>query len=824
MVDHEADNDRTRTHVALTKGTMVLHYRIVEKIGAGGMGEVFLAEDTKLMRQVALKFLPANLCHDEDFRSRFKREAQATAALKHPNIVTIYEVSDYNDRPFFAMEHVEGNTLKDIIREGKLSINDTITLTVQVCEGLREAHNAGIVHRDIKPGNIIVDNKGRPHLLDFGLATIHGTTKLTKTGSTLGTVGYLSPEMARGEMVDARSDLFSVGAILYELITGKQPFYNEYDVATINAILHETPEPLNRYKSDIPDKLQHIVFKLLEKDKELRYQSAEGVIADLKRLMQDSRRIDFERKTVTKSKRTGIILGSIAAVIIVVGGYFVSSFLNGPPDPTQADPPILVVLPFENLGSAEGNFFSEGIADEISSRLASFNEMRVISRSSAAKYQESEKSVQEIGKELGANYVIEGTIRWDKSGEVDRIRITPKLIKTSDGYLMWADNYEQELSQIFDVQVEISEKIVTALGLTLLEPGKEAPDYAPTTNMAAYNFYLRGLDISNRTLLKANKGEAIRMFDSAITLDPDFALAWAQKSINHSEHIFRSPATNSSFHKAEARKAAEKALALDPKLPIGHIAMGTYYNLVGTDYKSALASFSAAKSEVTSNAALSEGIGIVRMRQGRWQEALSKLEEAVQIDPLNTRRYFYMATCYSLIHDYKSASRYIDRAIALDPGNTFVASKKVRLNLLEHGSIDGNEKSFSSLAEGTGLGKLAIYELGNSLTLGILRFIVDRIDLQEAIEAARNPSQDLLPYDMYMQIARAYDLTGKPNSARIFYDSSRIILNNIIEQGEDEFGAHMELGITLALMGMPDSAIAAGKKAKEILSVEDCHW
>jgi serine/threonine protein kinase/Flp pilus assembly protein TadD len=814
MIDHDADDDRTRSHIALTQGTTVSHYRIAEKIGAGGMGEVYLAEDTKLKRQVALKFLPAHLAVDDDMRTRFTREAQAAAKLDHPNIVPVHEVSDFQSRPFIAMAHIEGKPLRDVMKKGKLSLSESVDLTMQICEGLNEAHNAGVVHRDIKPGNIIIDAKGRARILDFGLATVSGEDKLTKTGSTLGTVGYMAPEQIVGKKVDKRADLFSVGVILYEMITGRRPFTGDNDAAVVKAITDGTPEPIARFKSGVTGELQQILDKALAKDPLVRYQHADGMLADLRRPSIES----------ASPKKSRAVLWAAAAIIIVVCGYFVSSSLRDPQQPTQANPPVLVVLPFENLGAAEGNFFSEGIADEISSRLASFNEMRVISRSSAVKYEETDKSVQEIGEELGADYVIEGTIRWDKSGDVDRIRITPKLIKTSDGYLMWADNYEQELTQIFDVQAEISEKIVTALGLTLLEPGKEAPDYAPTTNMAAYNYYLRGLDISNRSIMKTNLGDAVRMFDSAIALDPNFALAWAQKSIIHSEFKFSYATVDSRFHKDEARRTAEKALALDPNLPTGHIAMGIYYNLVGTDYEKALASFSAAKSEVTSNAALSEGVGIVLMRQGKWPEALSKLEEAVRIDPLNTRRYFYLATCYSLIRDYQSAGRYVDRALVLDPSNADAASDRVFLNLLQHGNIDGIKKSFNSITEDAGLAKLSGYGVRASSTLGLWRFIIDRIDPQEAITAIRDLVHERSPYVVYMHIAQIYDLTGKHDTAQIFYDSSRIVLNRIISQGEVEFHAYSDIGLTYALMGMADSAIAAGKKAKELMSVDDCHW
>ncbi|MEE8404515.1 MAG: serine/threonine-protein kinase, partial [candidate division Zixibacteria bacterium] len=252
----EEQNDNTKTHVVLTKGTMVAHYRITEKIGAGGMGEVFLAKDTKLGRQVALKFLPVNLAAENEHRARFKREAQAAAKLNHPNIVTIHEVSEFNSRPYIVMEHVEGRSLHDFCHDEPLPTNKIIDTAIQICDGLSKAHKAGIVHRDIKSSNIVVDSDGRPKILDFGLATFKGSEEVTKDGSTIGTVAYMSPEQAQGQKIDHRSDLFSFGIVLYELIAGRTPFKRDSDAATLKAIVNDAAEPLTRYRAEVPDELQ----------------------------------------------------------------------------------------------------------------------------------------------------------------------------------------------------------------------------------------------------------------------------------------------------------------------------------------------------------------------------------------------------------------------------------------------------------------------------------------------------------------------------------------------------------------------------------------
>ncbi len=322
-MSNDQHDDKTDSFIVLSAGTLVDHYRIIEKIGAGGMGEVYLAEDTELGRMVALKFLPLYLCQDADCRARFRREAQAAARLSHANIVHLYEVSEYQGRPYFSMEMVEGKTLREIIKEDKLSLTSVLSIAIQVCAGLAEAHESGVIHRDIKPSNILVDRKERARLLDFGLASISSESKLTRTGSTLGTIGYMSPEQVRGEKLDHRSDVFSLGVVLYELLTGHQPFRKDNEGATTHAILNDIPEPVMRYKSGLPGGLQHIINKSLSKDKETRYQHADEMLADLKLEYEELSRPNGESVVLTSFTgksgwRWASALGVVAVTLTVV--------------------------------------------------------------------------------------------------------------------------------------------------------------------------------------------------------------------------------------------------------------------------------------------------------------------------------------------------------------------------------------------------------------------------------------------------------------------------------------------------------------------------
>ncbi|MCP4566593.1 MAG: serine/threonine-protein kinase [FCB group bacterium] len=355
------DDDNTRTHIVLTKGTMVGHYRIVEKIGAGGMGEVYLVEDTKLNRKVALKFLPSHLSQNEDCRKRFKREAQAAAKLSHPNIIHVYEVSEYQGRPFFAMEHVEGLSLKEFSEAKDLSIERILELSIQICEGLNDAHEKGVTHRDIKPSNILVDSHGRVKIVDFGLASVVGTDQLTKTGSTLGTIGYMSPEQVRGKEIDHRSDLFSLGVVLYELITKLNPFKRDSEAATLKAVSDDLPEPLARFKTGLPDGIQAIVDKALEKDAKTRYQHADGMLSDLMRV---KRSIESGESIVPISAypRRSIWIWWIAAVVTVV---VVAVILNAWMSRDEAKTPTSILKQITYFGdvkrceiSPDGSFYA----------------------------------------------------------------------------------------------------------------------------------------------------------------------------------------------------------------------------------------------------------------------------------------------------------------------------------------------------------------------------------------------------------------------------------------------------------------------------------
>lgn len=814
----DQENEPTSTSVILSEGIMVSSYRIIKKIGAGGMGEVYLAEDTRLHRQVAIKFLPANLVSNEDVRLRFMREAQAVAKLNHPNVVTIHDVSEFNGRPYYVMEHIEGKSLHHYAHDEQLPIDTIIEYAIQICQGLGDAHRAGIIHRDIKTTNIAIDSKGRIRILDFGLAVTAGDDKLTKTGSTLGTVSYMSPEQVSGREIDQRSDLFSFGIVLYELIASRTPFKRDSEGATLKAIMEDNPEPLSRYKSDVPEKLQEIIFQLLEKDKELRYPSAEGVMADLKRLNYDSRSTQQSFEVKIKKSKVGMISGIIGGLVIIMA-IVTLLLLKQDTDEEIAtnDMPMIAVIPFDNLGSAEDEYFADGMTDEIASRLASIEGLGVISRTSSMHYKNSDKSLREIGAELGVDYILEGTVRWSKIAGKTKVKITPRLVRVSDDLPLWAENYERTLLEIFAVQEDIAIKIVEQLGLTLFKNDRREVSSRPTNNERAYEFYLKALSTWRKIDLWAAGRAAINPIevDSAVILDPNFAEAHALRAEFHSVRHFT---TNSPESDSIAFESAQKALELKPGLPAGYRARGVYYNLVKRDYDRALEEFNMAKSELHNDADLLVDIALVLMRQGKFLEAQEHYRNAINLDPLNALKYMRLSNCLMFTNSWDEAELAINRAVALRPKNHWIRTFKLELYMNKYGEWEKMEP-------------IVREALANADTLKFISknfWLLDRLPglpARALIDRFRIRERDSINlYEHYQNTAEAYYVIGDSTMSLLYEDSARVLLERQLMDNPDQPHRVSNLGLSLARLGECERAVELGKEGKQLLSVDDCHW
>ncbi len=631
----------------------ISHYKILEKLGEGGMGVVYKAEDTKLKRTVALKFLPKGLEAHEPERARFLQEAQAASALNHYNICSIHTIEEFEDQQFLDMEFVEGKTLSGLLKEKELSFKDVLNIAIQICEGLNSAHKKGVVHRDIKPDNIMLTGDGIVKIMDFGLAKLKGASKLTKTHSTFGTLSYMSPEQARGEEVDHRSDMFSFGVVLYEMITGRRPFRGEHEAAMMYSLMNENPEPLARYKTDVPTELQHIIDKSLAKERGERYQHIDEMVADMRRTQHSIS--GGVTSTIKKSKMTWVV-AAVVVVLVVIGVYLFYP-KSGPTTGNKS----IAVLPFKNMSdSKEDEYFSDGLTEDIITQLSKISGIeKVIARTSVMRYKQTDKSIRDIGKELDVATILEGSVR--RAG--NQIRIVAQLIDTQNEGHLWADTYDKEMTQIFAIQSDVAKQIAAALEAKISPAVISRIEKKQTENTEAYKLYLKGRFYWNKRVLDDLK-TAIDCFKQAIDKDPNYALAYAGLASAYA--VIPSYGLLPAESYMNARNAAMKALEIDSMLAEAHtvlaeIAGSHYYDWVVAEkhYHRAIEldpSYPTARQWYSS----------MLMFLGRFDEALTEAKRAVELDPLSLVINLNLGDVYYAMRRYDEAKKQYENIIALD--------------------------------------------------------------------------------------------------------------------------------------------------------------
>jgi serine/threonine protein kinase/tetratricopeptide (TPR) repeat protein len=650
----------------LSAGQVLGRYKILGALGAGGMGEVYLAEDVTLSRKVALKLLPSQFTEDPDRLRRFTQEARTASALNHPNIITIHEIGEWENAPFIATEYIEGETLREQMRKRRSLLPEILEIGSQVAGALAAAHASGIVHRDIKPANIMVRTDGYAKVLDFGLAkltTAKEDLHVTDPGRVMGTIGYMSPEQALGEALDHRTDIFSLGVVLYEIATGTHPFAGKSEASIYDAILHKTPARINDANPILPLELDQIIRRALEKAPANRYQTASEFRADLKQLAHpadSTKPLAFRPSQRPASRSRRVVITSIAALLIALGALWWWRTGSGPA--ITENQKSVAVLSFDNLSEDKANdYFAVGMQDEIVTKLAQLRNLKVVSRSSTAKYQQSPRDLRAIARELNVTTVLQGSVQ--RAG--DELLINVQLIDPETDHHLWAESYKRKFEKIFDVEAEVARSVADALKLSIPSAQQRRLNAVPTTNPRAHDLFLRAHALGAHSDEQSLERK-IALLQEAVAEDPHYAMAWGDLA---GAYLTIADAYRAPLEALEPmRRAALTAVQSDDKAAVGHIWRGAVAMLYDRDFPLARSELERAVALDPNSSDAHRWFGWYLARVERKFEAgRAELRRARSLDPFYTWPVWFESAINLAQGDYGAAMQLAEHVMEIDP-------------------------------------------------------------------------------------------------------------------------------------------------------------
>jgi serine/threonine-protein kinase len=808
-------------------------YVLERELGRGGMATVYLAQDLRHDRPVALKVLLPELAASLG-PERFQREIKLAARLQHPHILTVHDSGETAGQLWFTMPYVEGQSLRDRLhRDHQLPVEDALRITREAAAALDYAHEHGVVHRDVKPENILLTRRGEVLVADFGIARALGSSgaeTLTQTGMAVGTPAYMSPEQAAGGPVDGRSDLYSLGCVLYEMLAGEVPYTGPTAQAIVAKRFSDPVPSVRRVRPTVPEAADQAIQRVLALVPADRF----GTGVEFAQALQ----VPVVTPTATPTVATPVPPATptpvptapgpaavrarrhipVAALMLGLGfviglGVLFAWRRSHTGTEERAGPKRLAVLPFENLGDSADGYFADGVTDELRGKLAAVPGLEVVAGRSSNKYRRTTEDLPNIARELGVEYLLVGKVRWEKGQGASRVRVSPELIKVETGAApttKWEEPFDAALTDVFQMQANIAGRVAQALNVALGAGASQGVAARPTTSSEAYSLYLRANEYYARNNGTDN-AIAVRLYEQAIGLDSGFALAWARISLAHGNAYWQNW-DPSPKRLSLAQQAAERAMALQPDLPEAHLAMGFYHYWGHRDYDRALAEFAIAGRSQPNNADLIEAVGLVQRRQGRWKEAVTSIARAVELDPLTYGNLEDLAETYIQVRDYARGEQAADRAITLAPDVPGVYGQKLQLYVLWEGHFDQGRAVMREALRHMSFAKLMADAPAHTDAV----FGADPAYSAE-LAALQPAAYGDNPAGYFLLKARAYRLRGEPERSRVYSDSLAAVVRALLRERPDEPLTHSALGIAEAYLGHRAEAVQEGRGAVGLL-------